>query len=182
MATETTTIATMPRRTTCRRRVTGRSTHPIGACRAVRGFTLIELLVAMMLFAVMVGTALAAFPRRPYAVWTAQADVVAELRRTRNDALTRGDHFRMVVTGPSTWATYRLTLAGGVWVPNPTPVRAGTLPGGIQFMTGVGKQFEFTTRGLMLTPDAATTLVIEDIESYRSRGVAVYPSGQVAPA
>jgi hypothetical protein len=34
----------------------------------------------------------------------------------------------------------------------------------------------------MLAPGAATTLVIEDVESYRSRGVAVYPSGQVAPA
>jgi hypothetical protein len=56
------------------------------------------------------------------------------------------------------------------------------LPVGIEFMTGVGKQFEFTTRGLMLSPDAATTLVIEDVESYKSRGVAVFPSGQVAPA
>ncbi len=181
MATEMEAMTTMPRRPTCRRRDAVTTVAPVRACRDVRGFTIIELLVAMMLFAVMVGSALAAFPRRPYAVWTAQADVVAELRRARNDALTRGDHFRVVVTGPSTWETYRLSLAGGVWIPAATPVRAGTLPSGIEFMTGIGKQFEFTTRGLMLTPGAATTLVIEDVATYTSRGVAVYPSGQVAP-
>lgn len=173
----------MQRRSTWRAR-DARATPPgAGACRDVRGgFTLIELLVAMMLFAVMVGSALAALPRRPYAVWNAQADVIAELRRTRNDALTRGDHFRMIVTGASTWQTQRLSLVAGAWVADPTPVRTGTLPNGVEFTTGVGKQFEFTTRGLMMTPGAATTLVVQDTETFSGRGVTVYPSGQVAPA
>jgi prepilin-type N-terminal cleavage/methylation domain-containing protein len=182
MTTQIETMDRMPRRSTCRARDARATATRRSPCRDVRGFTLIELLVAMMLFVVMVGTALAAFPRRPYAVWNAQADVVAELRRARNDALTRGDHFRMVITGPSTWETRRLTLVGGVWVPNATAERTGTLPTGIEFMTGIGKQFEFTTRGMMLTPGAATTLVIEDPESSSSRNVTVYPSGQVAPA
>lgn len=181
MATETMHTGRMQGRSTWRSR-DGSATPPRGrACRDVRsGFTLIELLVAMMLFAVMVGSALAALPRRPYAVWNAQADVVAELRRARNDALTRGDHFRMVVTGASTWETKRLSLVGGAWVANPTPVRTGTLPNGVEFTAGVGKQFEFTTRGLMVTPAAATTLVVQDTETFAGRSVTVYPSGQVS--
>ncbi len=182
MATEIAATTTMPWRPAWRRRDGHATLTASAVCTNVRGFTVIELLIAMMLFAVMVGSALAAFPRRPYAVWTAQADVVAELRRARNDALTRGDHFRVTVTGPSTWETTRLTLVGGVWVPEPSPVRAGTLPTGIQFMSGIGRQFEFTTRGLMLSPGAATTLVIEDVDTSKARSVVVYPSGQVTPA
>jgi prepilin-type N-terminal cleavage/methylation domain-containing protein len=148
----------------------------------VHGFTVIELLVAMSLFAVMVGTALAAFPRKPYAVWTAQAELVAELRRARNDALTRGDHFRLVLTDSNNWATYRLTLVGGAWVVSGAPVRSGTWASGAEITTGVGGQFEFTTRGLMLTPGAATTIVVQDVDSGYHRGVTIWPSGQVAPA
>ena len=92
MATPIRTRDDMQRRLPCRARDARATMRGGRACRSVRagGFTLIELLVAIMLFAVMVGSALAAFPRRPYAVWTAQATVVAELRRTRNDALTKG--------------------------------------------------------------------------------------------
>jgi prepilin-type N-terminal cleavage/methylation domain-containing protein len=184
MTTHTRTRDDTQRRLPCRARDARATMRGGRACRPVRagGFTLIELLVAIMLFAVMVGSALAAFPRRPYAVWTAQATVVSELRRTRNDALTKGTHFRMIVSDASNWATYRLALAGGVWLPVGGPVRAGSLPSGIEFVTGVGKTFEFTTRGLMVTPDAATTLTIEDIDTSKARGVVIYPSGQVAPA
>jgi prepilin-type N-terminal cleavage/methylation domain-containing protein len=184
MATHTEIRNDMQRRLPCRARdartpITGGQTaKPVRA----GGFTLIELLVAMMLFAVMVGTALAAFPRRPYAVWSAQAVLVSELRHARNDALTKGTHYRLIVGDASSWATYRLTFAGGVWVPVGAPVRSGTLPSGIEFISGVGKTFEFTTRGLMVTPDAATTVTIEDIDSSTARGVVIYPSGQVAPA
>jgi len=148
----------------------------------VHGFTLVELCVAMGLFAIMVGTAMAAFPRTPYAVWTAQAELVAEFRRTRNDALTKGEHFRVVLTTPTTYATYRLTLVGGAWVPTGAPVRQGSLPAGAAMTTGVGGQFEYTTRGLMLAPGAATTIVVEDEDSAHQRAVTVWPSGQVAPA
>ena len=48
--------------------------------------------------------------------------------------------------------------------------------------TGVGGQFEYTTRGLMLAPGAATTITIEDDESAHQRAVTVWPSGQMAPA
>ena len=156
--------------------------NPTSRSKRVHGFTLVELCVAMALFAILVGTAMAAFPRNPYAVWTAQAELVAEFRRARNDALTKGDHFKVVLTSPTTYATYRMSLVGGVWVPNGGPVRTGTLPNGAEMTTGVGGQFEYTTRGLMLAPGAATTITLEDDENAHQRAVTVWPSGQVAPA
>jgi len=150
--------------------------------KGVHGFTLVELCVAMALFAIMVGTAMAAFPRNPYAVWTAQAELVSEFRRARNDALTKGDHFKVVLASSTTYETYRMSFVGGVWVQDPTPVRHGTLPNGAEMTTGVGGQFEYTTRGLMLAPGAATTITIEDDENAHQRAVTVWPSGQVAPA
>jgi hypothetical protein len=69
-----------------------------------------------------------------------------------------------------------------VWVPNGGPVRTGTLPNGAEMTTGVGGQFEYTTRGLMLAPGAATTITLEDDENAHQRTVTVWPSGQVAPA
>jgi hypothetical protein len=160
-------------------RATPNSTSP---SKRVRAFTLVELCVAMGLFAIMVGTAMAAFPRTPYAVWTAQAELVAELRRARNDALTKGDHFKVILTGPTTYATYRMSLVAGAWVQNPSPVRSGTLPLGAAMTSGVGGAFEYTTRGLMLAPGAATTIIIEDEDNAHQRRVTVWPSGQVAPA
>jgi prepilin-type N-terminal cleavage/methylation domain-containing protein len=148
----------------------------------VHGFTLMELCAAMALFAILVGTAVATFPRTPYAVWTAQADLVAEFRRTRNDALTKGDHYRVVLSSPTTYETYRLKLVGTVWVPTGAPIRQGTMPAGAAMTTGTGGQFEYTTRGLMLAPGAATTIVLEDVDSAHQRSVTVWPSGQVAPA
>jgi prepilin-type N-terminal cleavage/methylation domain-containing protein len=182
MSTEHSIGTRLKRRTPCRARDRG-ATIPGGrSLKAVRGFTLLELLVAIALLTVMAGTALPSLPRKPYAVWTAQTQVLAELRRARNDALTKGDHFRVDITGASSFVTYRMTLVAGAWVPNGAPVRTGSLPDGILFLTGVGKQFEFTTRGLMVTPDAATTLFMEDPDTAISRGVTVWPSGQVSAA
>jgi len=181
MATEIAANGVMHGRAPCRKRDAGSTAAMVSASKRVRGFTLVELCVAMGLFAIMVGTAMAAFPRTPYAVWTAQAELVAEFRRARNDALTKGDHFKIVLTGPTTYATYRMSLVGGVWVQNPSPVRQGTLPLGAEMTTGVGGEFEYTTRGLMLAPGAATTITLEDEDSAHQRTVTVWPSGQVAP-
>ena len=60
---------------------------------------------------------------------------------------------------------------------NPSPVRQGTLPLGAEMTTGVGGQFEYTTRGLMLAPGAATTITIEDEDSAHQRAVTVWPVG-----
>lgn len=149
---------------------------------ATAGFSLVELIVAFVFFAVMAGTALSVLPRNSHGVWNAQATLVAELRRARNEALTKGDHFRVSITSATTWATHRMTLVGNVWTPGASPIRSGTFPGQTTVTSGVGLSFEFMTRGLMVNPSAAATIVLKDPNSPYQRSVIVYPSGQVAPA
>lgn len=148
------------------------------------GFTLIELLVVMACFAVMVGTTAASLPRNPYGAWSAQAALIAEIRRVRNEALTKGDHFMLEITGPTSWASYRLTLDpdDDEWLVDGPPVRSGTLPDGTSFLTGINSEFEFTTRGLMVIPEAAITVLLNDSATNIHRGVTVWPSGQVSPS
>jgi type II secretory pathway pseudopilin PulG len=149
------------------------------------GFSLLELIVAFVLFAIMAGTALTVLPRNRYGVWGAQATLVSELRRARNEALTKGDHFRVRIPNTTTWETHRMTLTGCpgacTWTAGASPVRSGTFAGQTTVTSGVGTAFEFTTRGLMINPGAATTIVLKDPNSTYQRGVIVYPSGQVSP-
>jgi len=116
-----------------------------------------------------------------FALWQAQTQVISDLRRARTDALTKGDHFTFKVLSNTTYAAYRLTLAGGVWSQLSAAVRTGTLPSPVQFTTGVGSTFEFDTRGLMVLPSAALTVSLKDMHSNSTRAVTVWPSGQVAP-
>jgi len=151
--------------------------------QASRGFSLMELLVAMALFAIMAGTTWSSLPRNPYGVWGAQTQLITEIRRVRNDSLTRGEHFMLRITGANTWSAYRMTLdGGGDWIIDGSALRSGTLPDGTYFTTGVGNEFEFTTRGLMVTPDAAITILVTHSESNTTKGITVWPSGQVSPS
>jgi len=143
--------------------------------------TLAELLVTMSLLAIVLGIALPQFPRRPYALWTAHEQLLADLRLARADALTRGDHFRFDIYGATTYREYRMRLVAGVWVINGPPLRDRTLPAGVSFTSGVGSQFEFNTRGLMLNPGAATQITLSEAATGHTRVVTVWPSGQVMP-
>ena len=158
--------------------------HETGAARA-GGYSVVELLVAFVFFAIIAAMAMPTLPRNRYGVWNAQATLLAELRRARNEALTKGDHFRVSITSATVWATHRMTLTGCpgacTWTPGASPIRTGTFPGQSTVTAGVGTQFEFTTRGLMINPGAATTITLKDPNSTYTRGVIVYPSGQVAP-
>jgi len=150
--------------------------------KSVRAFTVIELLVTLSILAIAMGIAIPLLPNRPYALWAAQQQLLADLRLTRSDALTKGDHFRVRVTSTTEYAEYRMSLVGANWVENATPVRSRTLPSGVTLATGVvGNVFEFDTRGLMLNPGAATTLTLTDAHSGYAKGVTVWPSGQVVP-
>jgi hypothetical protein len=161
--------------------VTGLALGDNAAHRSARGSSMMELLMAASLFAVIVAIALPQFPRSPYVLWTAQQQLLADLRAVRMDALTKGDHFRMLITSGGRYDEYRLSLVGVTWVQGAQPVKTRTLPTNVAFTSGVGSFFDFNTRGLMLNPGAATTLTLSDSYTGKTRGATVWPSGQVVP-
>jgi len=147
-----------------------------------RGISAIELVVTIALMGVVAGVAMPSVTRRPYVLWDAQATLIGDLRTARSEAITRGDHFRVDVTGASTYTVSRMELnADGTWTPRVPPWRSRTLPEGVQFVTGTGLGFEFDTRGLMVNPSWAATLVMYDFDKSLTRWVTIWPSGQVAP-
>jgi prepilin-type N-terminal cleavage/methylation domain-containing protein len=155
--------------------------EPCDRHRNDRGLSIIELMVTMGLIAVMLGIASPGMPRGAFALWDANQQLLADLRRTRTDALTKGDHFRLSVTSATEYAEHRMRLVGGVWVADAAAVRSRTLPAGVTFSAGEGTSFEFNTRGLLVTPEAAASLQLLDSHSYATRQITVWPSGQVAP-
>jgi prepilin-type N-terminal cleavage/methylation domain-containing protein len=145
-----------------------------------RGLTLIELIASMAIFGVVLAVAVPQFPRNAFALWGAQTQLLADLRRARGDALTKGDHFRLQVDDATHYSVYRMSLAGGIWSPTGAAVVARALPNGVTFVAGTGATFEFNTRGLMVNPSAAQTLDMADTTGHH-HDITVWPSGQVAP-
>jgi len=146
-----------------------------------KGFPLLELMVVVALFSIITAVALPKFGSNPYALWTAQQQLLGDLRMTRSDALMKGDHFRFDVKTASTYEEHRMQLVGTQWLARDPAVRSRTLPSGVTFTNGVGAQFEFNTRGFMLNPGAATTLTLADSRTGHNRVVTVWPSGQATP-
>lgn len=144
-----------------------------------RGFTVLELIVTVALMSIMTAIAMPRAPHSSLTLWGANEQLLADLRRSRADALTRGDHFVLEVTGASSYQERRMRLVGTEWLPQDPPVRLRNLPSGITFTAGVGMRFEFNTRGLLVIPDAAGSLQLHDTRSGHNRGVTVWPSGQV---
>lgn len=146
---------------------------------SLRGFTLLELLVAMAVFGITLGMAMPHSTRDTLALWDANQQLLADLRRTRGDALIQGDHFRLDVSGASEYKEYRMRLVGAEWLPQEPPVRSRTLPTGVTFTAGVGKQLEFNTRGLLVDPNTAGAVELTDSRSGKTRRTTIWPSGQV---
>lgn len=151
------------------------------AHRRQGGLSLIEMLVTLALVSVSLGIAIPRAPRGAFAMWRAHAQLIADLRHTRADSLTRGDHFLFEVTGANTYSEHRMTWNGVAWVKDVEPTRSRTLPDGVTFSAGSGATFEFNTRGLLVLPDAAESLRLYQADSGIERQITVWPSGQVAP-
>lgn len=145
-----------------------------------RGLTLIELIASMAIFGIVLAVAIPQFPRNAFALWGAQTQLLADLRKARGDALTKGDHFRLQVDDSTHYSVFRMQLTAGVWSNTGTAVVARALPNGVTFVAGVGANFEFNTRGLMVNPSAAQTLDMADTAGHH-HDITVWPSGQVAP-
>lgn len=143
--------------------------------------SVIELLVTLSLVAIIVGIAAPRASSNGFEMWQAQAQLIADLRQTRADALSAGDHFILEVVDATTYREYRMSWNGTAWVKNVVAKRERTLPDGVVFSAGVGASFEFNTRGLLVLPDAAQSLRIHNAETGNERQITVWPSGQVAP-
>jgi hypothetical protein len=153
-----------------------------GTHKRERGISAIELVATIALMGVVAGVAMPSMTRQPYALWNAQATLIGDLRQARAEAITRGDHFRVDITGTNTYTVSRMQLnADGTWTPRVPAWRSRTLPSNVQIVTGSGLGFEFNTRGLMVNPSWAATLVMYDYDKALTRWVTIWPSGQVAP-
>jgi prepilin-type N-terminal cleavage/methylation domain-containing protein len=147
------------------------------------GFTLIELLVGVATLAIAAAVAIPHIPDRDYALWNSHAQLIADLRKARADALVKGDHYLITLTGTQTYEIVRLKDDdwNGTWVPDGSTLRTRTLADHITFTSSTDEEFEFNTRGLMVIPEAAAPITIKDDRTGKERSVTVWPSGQVAP-
>ena len=157
----------------------GASAAPTGGRIRTRGFTVLELMVTMSLLGIMLAVAMPRSPHSSLTLWQANEQLLSDLRRTRADALTRGDHFVLEVVGATSYRERRMKLVGAAWLPQDPPVRLRNLPSGITIAAGAGQSFEFNTRGLLVIPTAAGSMQLHDVHSGHTRTVTVWPSGQV---
>ena len=141
---------------------------------------MIEVCAVMGIIGVFLALAVPHVNNGAFVLNMADQQLLADLRGTRMDALTKGDHFRFRVTAASTYVEERMQLGGGGWSAISPALKSRTLPSGVTFISGVGTTLEFNTRGLLVIPQAAANLKIKDAHTGIGREVTVWPSGQVA--
>jgi prepilin-type N-terminal cleavage/methylation domain-containing protein len=147
------------------------------------GFTLIELVVAVATLAIAAAVAIPHMPDRDYGLWNSHSQLIADLRKARADALVKGDHYLVTLTGTNTYEIVRLKDDDwdGNWTPDGSTLRTRELADHVTFISSTDSEFEFNTRGLMVIPEAAAPITIKDDRTGKERSVTVWPSGQVAP-
>ena len=148
----------------------------------VRGYTIMELMTVVALTGIILAMAIPNIPRGTYDLWGTQTLFLGDIRAARTLALTKGDHFRLVVTSNTSYEVRRMTLLGTLWIDRvQDPLTSRTLPAHVTFAEGASNSYEFNTRGLLVNPDAVQSILLTDARSGRYRGITVWPSGQVAP-
>jgi hypothetical protein len=152
------------------------------AYKRVHGYTVMELMTVLALTGIILAMAIPNIPRGTYDLWGTQTLFLGDIRAARTLSLTKGDHFRLLVTGVDSYEVRRMQLLGGIWIDRvQPPITARTLPTHISFAAGVTNSYEFNTRGLLVNSNAVQDILLTDSQSGRYRGVTVWPSGQVAP-
>ena len=150
--------------------------------KCVRGYTIMELMTVVGLTGIILAMAIPNIPRGTYDLWGTQTLFLGDIRAARTLALTKGDHFRLVVTAAGTYDVRRMQLLGAIWIDRvQPPLTSRTLPAHVTFAAGVNNSYEFNTRGLLVNPNAVQSVLLTDSRSGHYRGVTVWPSGQVAP-
>jgi prepilin-type N-terminal cleavage/methylation domain-containing protein len=147
------------------------------------GFTLIELVVGVATLAIAAAVASPHLPDRDYGLWSSHAQLIADLRKARADALVKGDHYLVTLTVNQTYEIVRLKDDDwdGEWTPDGSTLRTRSLSDHVTFTSSTDEEFEFNTRGLMVIPEAAAPITMRDDRTGKERTVTVWPSGQIAP-
>jgi prepilin-type N-terminal cleavage/methylation domain-containing protein len=156
-------------------------TSQLARQNAQRGFNLIELMAALAF----VGIALAIATPRPdataFALRNAANTLVADLRQTRAEAMTRGVHFRLEIVDVVTHRILRMReLPDGTWTQDGDAVVVRTAPSSTRMeTTAVGLGFEFDTRGVLVAPTQPVSIRLTQSSTGLERVLDVWPSGQV---
>jgi Tfp pilus assembly protein FimT len=151
--------------------------------RRQAGFSTLEMLAAIAVLGVAIRFGVPKLAGgSDLALYQAHEQLVADLRNTRADALIAGDHFQLEITANNKWNEYRMALQNdGKWKASNNATRSRKLPTGLAFTAGIGSQFEFNTRGLLVGANQTATLTLKDSRTNLTQSVSVWPSGQVQP-
>jgi prepilin-type N-terminal cleavage/methylation domain-containing protein len=152
------------------------------------GFSLIEVMVVVIIIAIAGGFAvsrmLVAYGR-PTQVERSAKELVGNLRLARMQAISHDAHYRLAVTGTSTYQIQRLTFdpATSTWTNAGTDVRTVSLPTPLVFSgaSPTNSDVEFDSRGLLVQPATTATFNLQDSAVSAARAVQVRLSGQIVP-
>ena len=151
------------------------------------GFTVMELLVAVAMIGVMVMLAAPRVNRKSMSLSLASEEFQGNLRTARANAMRRGAHFRVTITGTQTYTLQRMSDpdGDGLWTVDATyPTQTVTIPPSVSIgAAAVSQKIEFNTRGMLngtVAGVAPTVVYIPlTVTGGSTKTIEIWPSGQV---